>query len=273
TDEGLKYAASSTAQNNASEGFSYLRRASIQDSTSASQNMDLMAAYVDDRAAGKFDVAPGEVTNDMRKGVLNDMSRQRTGSGADQEALKNDMRAWSIRRYDDYLDTSKTGNHVRKDIAGYRYKGGAGVEAHRATGEGVSARVRGAVTDNSFEDPRPGNLKGPDVDGGINRQQTRRGVVNQIYEDNGAFDFGSNAFKQAGRDVASPFVPQSEEPDARNLPGMNPSRGTGPQTPDSMQEKRGRSAIDGRPVMPADFHIPEESAARLEEMLKKLGGK
>ena len=162
---------------------------------------------------------------------------------------------------------------MKRDIAGYRNKGGAGVEAHRAAGEGVSDRVRGAVADNLFEDPRLGNLKGPNVDGGINRQQTRRGVVNQIYEGNGAFDFGSNAFKQAGRDAASPFVPQPEEPDARNLLGMNPSRRTGPQTPDSMQEKRGRSAIDGRPVQLTDFHIPEESATRLEEMLKKLGGK
>jgi len=232
-----------------------------------------MTAYVDDQAAGKFDVAPEEVTNDMRKSVLDDMSQQRTGSGADQEALKNDMRSWSIRRYDDYLDTPKTGNHVMRDVAGYRNRASAGVEAHSAAGESVSDRVKGAVADNSFEDPRPGNIKAPDVDGGINRQQTRRGVVNEIYEDNGAFDFGGNAFKQAGRDAASPFVQQPEEPDARNLPGMTPGGGTGPQTQDSIQGKRGNSALDGRPAQPTDFYIPEESLQRMDEMLKKLGGK
>jgi conjugal transfer mating pair stabilization protein TraG len=273
TDAGQTYAASSSAQDNASEGFSYLRRASVQDTTSASQNMDLMTAYVDDRAVEKFDVLPGEVTNDMRKSVLDDMNQQRTGGGADQEALKNDMRAWSIRRYDDYLDTPKTGNHVMRNVAGYRNRASEGVEAHSAAGESVSDRVKGAVADNSFEDPRPGNIKAPDAGGGINRQQTRRGVVNEIYEDNGAFDFGGNAFKQAGRDAASPFVPQPEEPDARNLPGMSPGGGTGPQPPDSMQEKRGNSAVDGRPAQSADFRVPEESLQRMEEMLKKLGGK
>ena len=273
TDEGMKYAASSTAQNNAAEGFSYLRRTSIQDSTSASQNMDLMAAYVDDRAARKFNVAPEAVTNDMRKGVLNDMSRQRTGSGVDQEALKNDMRAWSSRRYDDYLDTAKTGNHVRRNIAGYRNRADAGVEAHRAAGESVSGQVEGAVADNSFEDPRPGNIEAPDVDGGINRQQTRRGVVNEIYADNGTFDFGSNPFKQVGRDVASPFTPQPEEPDARNLPGMNPSGGNGPKTPDSFREKREISTVDGRSSRQNDFHIPKVAMEKLEEMLKNLEGK
>jgi conjugal transfer mating pair stabilization protein TraG len=273
TDVGQKYAASSSSQDNASEGFSYLRRASIQDTTSASQNMDLMTAYVDDRAAGKFDIAPGDVTNGMRKSVLDDMNQQRIGSGADQESLNNDMRAWSTRRYDDYLDTPKTGNHVMRDVAGYRNRAGAGVESHRAVGEDVSGRVRGAVADNSFEDPRPGTIKGPNVEAGVNHQQTRRGVVNEIYEDNGAFDFGGNAIKQAGRDAASPFVPQPEEPDARNLPGMNPSGETGPQTTDSLQEKRGNSAIDGRPVHPTEFHIPEESLQRMDEMLKELGGK
>ncbi len=201
------------------------------------------------------------------------MSRQRTGSGADQQALKDDMRAWSIRRYDDYLDTPKTGNHVMRDVAEYRNRASAGVEAHRAAGESVSGRVKGAVSDNSFEDPRQGNIKAPDVDGRINRQQTRRGVVNEIYEDNGAFDFGGNAFKEAGRDAASPFVPQPEEPDARNLPGMTAGGGAGPRTLDSAQGKRGSSAIDGRPAQSADFHIPEESLQRMEEMLKKLGGK
>jgi conjugal transfer mating pair stabilization protein TraG len=273
TDAGQKYAASSSAQDNASEGFSYLRRASIQDTTSASQNMDLMTAYVDDRAAGKFDVVPGEVTNDMRKSVLNDMSQQRTGNGADQEALKNDMRAWSIRRYDDYLDTPQTGNHVVRDVAGYRNSAGAGVDSHRVAGEGVSVRVKGAVADNSFEDPRPGNTSVPNVAGGVNRQETRRGVVNEIYEDNGVFDFGSNPLKQVGRDVSSPFVPQPEEPDARTLPGMSSGGGTGPQTPDSIQGERGNSVIDGRPAQPIDFHIPEESLRRMDEMLKKLGGK
>lgn len=273
TDAGQNYAASSAAQDNASEGFSYLRRASVQDTTSASQNMDLMTAYVDDRASGKFNVAPGEVTNNMRKSVLEDMNQQRTGSGSDQEALKNDMRSWSTRRYDDYLDTPKTGDTVMRDVAGYRNRASAGVETHRATGESVSARVEGAVADNSFKDPRPGDIKAPDVGGGINRQQTRRGVTNEIYEDNGAFDFGSNTFKQAGRGAGSPFVPQPEEPDARNLAGMSPSRDPGPQSPDLMQGKRGNSAIDGRPAQSSDFRIPKESLQRMEEMLEKLGGK
>ena len=272
TDSGRKYAASSSAQDNAAEGFSYLRRASMQDTTSASQNMDLMAAYVGDRAGRKFGVSPGEVTSHMQMSVLEDMNRQRIGDSSEQEALKNDMREWSTQRYHDSFDNPLTGGHVMGDIAKYQYNAGDGVGSHRIVADGLSGRVETAVADNSFDDPRPGSIKAPDIKEGINRQQTRRGVNNEIYEDNGAFDFGGNAFKQVGRDVASPFNPQPEEPDARNLPGMNPSKVV-PQTLDSFQGEKGNSVFDGRPSQVETFHIPEEAVKKLEEVLRELEGK
>ena len=273
TDAGHKYAASQSAQDNAAEGFSYLRRASVQDVTSTSQNMDLEAAYVNDRAANKFGVAPGGVTDEIRMSVLDDMNRQRTGSGEDQEALKNDRQRWLKGLYASHLDNAETGNHVLRDIAGYRSHASGGVNSHRARGMEVSSRVEAAVEDNSFNDPRPDDIKAPDIEGGLDRRHDRRGVVNEIYEDNGAFDFGSNAFRQMGRDVASPFTPQPEEPDARNLTGMTRGGNASPKTSYSAQGKQGRSTVDGQPAGQNNFHIPKAAMDKMDEMLKKLDGK
>lgn len=185
---------SQSAQDNAAEGFSYLRRASTQDVTSSSQNMDLEAAYVNDRAAGKFGVAPSAVTNGMRMEALDDMNRQRTGSGAEQEALKNDRNEWIKGLYASHLDNAATGNHVLRDIARYQNHAEGGVKTHHDAGEGVAGRVNDAISDNTFNDPRPGDIKAPNVEDGLSRRANRRGANNAIYEDNGVY----NLYRQVG---------------------------------------------------------------------------
>jgi len=264
TSSGRDYAVSSAARDNAAEGWSHVREAMTRDTTSTGVTMDLMKAYVDDRARSDY----GEVSNETRMRVLDDMNRQRTGSGEGQDSLAGDINAWVRRRYDDYLDTPKTGNHVMRDIASIRNRVGAGIEGHRQEGSSVVDRANAAVGDNSFSDPRQG-LDGPDLEKAKQRREVRRGVIDQIYQDNGGFDFGSNPLKQLGRDVASPFVPQPQEPDARNMPGMDP-QGPGEQTPERWQPLRGGSVFDANRPPRSTFRMTEKEQKRLEEMLKKL---
>ncbi|WP_172399759.1 conjugal transfer protein TraG N-terminal domain-containing protein [Geothermobacter hydrogeniphilus] len=182
TSAGRDYAASTSAADNASEGFSYLREVATRNTTSTAFTTDLMTGYVDDRAKEMMADEPGRYQdlNAARRAVLDDMNRQRLGTGVEQDALNRDINAWTMRHYDDYLDTSTTGNSVMRDIAHTRNRVDAGVREHRAAGEAAAGRAKEAVADNTFEDPRPGKIGPPDVPGVVGARETRKQAVQDV---------------------------------------------------------------------------------------------
>jgi len=174
TTAGRAYAASTSAQTNGAEGWSYLREAVTRDTTSADQNMEMMTAYAMDRAQRQY----GIVNEQGIMAVLDDMAAARTGSGQEQNALNKDIESWLAGRYK-LLDTEKDGNWVLRDRAAIHNRVALQVEQRREVGEGAAERARDAVAEISFTDPRPGGLKTP-TDSVSRKREARRNAMESL---------------------------------------------------------------------------------------------
>jgi len=185
TSAGRDYAKSSSAQDNGAEGFSYLREASVRNTTSTGFTTELMTGFVNDRAAERMQDEPGKYQdmNAARRAVLDDINRKRLGTGEEQNALNRDIKAWTMRNYDAYWDAPKDGNHVVRDIAHTRNLVSAGVQEHRTAGEAAAGRAETAVADNTFKDPRPGNMPAPDVPGVVGKRAARKQAIQDVKND------------------------------------------------------------------------------------------
>lgn len=283
TSAGRDYAASTVAQDNAAEGWSYLREAATRDTTSAEQNMELMTAYAMDRARSQY----GEVSEKTLVAVSEEMASARTGNGLQQNALNQDMEGWLSERYK-LLDTEKDGNWVLRDKAAIHNRVTGVLDQRRELGEGASERAREAVEDNSYADPRPGNLIEPS-ESVEERREARRMGVEHLYDDDGTYDFSSNSFKRVGREIARPMIPQPRVPDVREWVqkpaesnSLKPVTNAGsnslvPVTPSKKTDSVAPHAIEDSAFAPHDVRNPEpkpkmdkEAFARLEEKLRRL---
>jgi conjugal transfer mating pair stabilization protein TraG len=286
TSAGRDYAASAAAQNNAAEGWSYLREAATRDTTSTEQNMELMTAYAMDRARWQH----GVVDEQSVMAVLDDMAAARSGSGQQQNALNKEIEGWLGERYK-LLDTGKDGNWVLRDKAAILNRVTGMLEPRRDAGEGAAERAKAAVADNTFDDPRPGDLRAP-TDTVEERREARRMGVEHMYDDDGTYDMTSNAFKRLGREIGRPMIPTPRAPDVRewsrkpgeslkpvdsaervnSLSPVESEKMTNSITPLSTYggpyDVRGISYSPPKP--PETPKTDKEAFARLEEKLRKL---
>lgn len=273
TSEGLKYASSLSAQDIGKEGYSFVQEAVTRDTTSTAQDMELMTAYAMRRA--ERDYGSANIGNIER--AATDVSAQRAGSAKEQNALNKDIQDFIASRYKT-LDNKQDGNWVlrEKTAIGNRVK--AEIGSIRKQTDEAAAAATSATGDNTFMDPRPNIFKGP-TDHAREAVEARRGAITSIYEDNGAFDFGSNSLKQLGRDLARPMVPQPDIPDATKMVGgpQDDIKGPAPQTPAYLNTTsqngistlgNGTESASGR-----GWEIVPDELKRLEDLSKKLDGR
>ena len=182
TSAGRDYIASTAAQDNAAEGWSYLREAATRDTTSADQNMELMTAYAMDRARRRF----GGVDEKGIMAVLEDMAAARSGDGHQQNALNKDGEGWLAERYR-LLDTEKDGNWVLRNRASIQNRVTGDLGGRKEIGEDAGERAKGAVGNHTYTDPRPGDIPTP-TDKVRSAREARRQEVEQSYDENPAPD-------------------------------------------------------------------------------------
>jgi conjugal transfer mating pair stabilization protein TraG len=272
TSEGLKYTSSLSAQDIGKEGYSFIQEAATRDTASTAQDMELMTSYAMHRAERVY--GSSSIENIERTAA--DVSAQRTGSANEQNALNKDIQDFIASRYKT-LDNERDGNRVLRDQVAARTRAEAESGGVRRQAGAAATAATAATEDNAYADPRPDNLKRP-TDHAREAAQARRGATNAIYEDNGAFDFGSNSLKQLGRDLARPMVPQPDAPDARKMVGapQEDIKGPGPQTPASLNTNppNGISTLGGTErTFGEDWDMDLEAQKRLEELSKKLDGR
>jgi conjugal transfer mating pair stabilization protein TraG len=205
-----------------------------------------------------------------------DIAALRTGTAEEQNALNKDIQGFIASRYNT-LDNEQDGNRVLQDkaIIQNRVTGSVG-EIRRQAGTAAASAVI-ATQDNSYDDSRQ-SIAGP-TDHAQNAANSRRGAISAAYDDNGAFDFGSNSLKQIGRDLARPMVPQPATPDARTIVG-GPSddiKGPTPHTPSELNDNlpSGISTLGNGAggSNKTTWEIDSESLKRLDELSKQLDGK
>ncbi len=272
TSEGLKYASSLSAQEIGKEGYSFVQEAVARDTTSTAQDMELMTAYAMHRA--ERDYGSANIENIER--AVTDVAAQRAGSAKDQNTLNKDIRDFIASRYKT-LDNEHDGNRVLGDSAALLNRVETDIWSLKKQADAAAIAATSATGDNTFMDPRPNNFKGP-TDHAREAAEARRGAINAAFEDNGAFDFGSNSLKQLGRDLARPMVPQPDVPDARKMVGgpQDEIKGPGPQTPVKLNTNPPKAlstlghGTEGAPEVP--WEIDPEELKRLEKLSKKLDG-
>jgi conjugal transfer mating pair stabilization protein TraG len=273
TSEGRKYASSLSAQDVGKEGYSYIQEAAARDTSSTAQDMELMTAYAMHRAEREY----GSASIENIERAATDVATLRTGTAEEQNTLNKDIQGFIAARYKT-LDNEQDGNRVLRDKAAIQNLVSDDVSGIKRQARTAAAAATSATKDNTYDDPRPDEIKGP-TDHARKAAETRRGVINAAYEDKGAFDFGSNALKQLGRDLARPMVPQPDAPDARKLTGgpNDEIRNPAPQTPAELNANlpngistlgKGAEGASG-----AGWEIDSESLKRLEELSNKLDGR
>ncbi|MBE0584651.1 MAG: hypothetical protein IH612_12950 [Desulfofustis sp.] len=272
TSEGRKYASSLSAQDVGKEGYSYIQEAAARDTTSTAQDMELMTAYAMDRSQREY----GSASIENIERTATDIAAQRTGSAEGQNALNEDIQSFIANRYRTF-DNEQDGNGVLRDRAAIHNRVKRGVEILRAQAGPAASEAKAATIDNRFDDPRPQDIVGP-TNHAEKAADNRRGAINAAYEDNGAFDFGSNPMKQLGRDLARPMIPQPESPDARSLVGHPGAeiKGAALSTPTSLNTNppRGMSTLGNDEGKSGEnWDIDPESLKRLEELSQKLDGR
>ncbi len=272
TSEGLKYAASLSTQDIGKEGYSYVQEATARDTASTAQDMELMTSYAMQRA--KKDYGSANIVNIERAAA--DIAAQRTGSAIEQQALNKDIQDFIEGRYN-ILDNEPDGNLVLREQATIRNRIASEVDGVRRQSDAVASAAIAVTGDNTLVDPRPNNINLP-TERAREASEARRGAINAAYEDNGAFDFGSNPLKQLGRDLARPMIPQPDAPDARKLVGGPQYEIKGPsrQTPVDINTNppKGISTLgrDTEMTTRGPWGIDPEALKNLEKLSKKLDG-
>ena len=272
TAEGRKYVSSLSAQDIGKEGYSYIQEAAARDTTSTAQDMELMTAYAMDRSQREY----GSASIENIERTATDIAAQRTGSAEDQNGLNKDIQGFIADRYRT-LDNEQNGNWVLRDKAAIQNKVTGSVGNLREQAGSAASEAKAATTGNHFEDPRPLDIAGPS-NHAEKAADTRRGAINAAYDDNGAFDFGSNTLKQLGRDLARPMIPQPDSPDARSLVGGPGALFKDPSSPTPMSlnanPPNGTSTLgDVEPASDKNWDIDPASLKRLEELSQKLEGR
>lgn len=273
TSEGRKYASSLSAQVVGKEGYSYLQEAATRDTTSTAQDMELMSAYAMHRAERDY----GSSSIDNIERAATDVATQRAGSAKEQNALNRDIQDFISSRYQT-LDNEQDGNRVLRDKATIQNRVEPEIRSVKKQAAAAATESASATRDNTYVDPRPNNINLP-TDHARAAAEARRGAINAVYEDNGAFDFGSNTLKQLGRDLARPMVPQPDAPDARKVVGgpQEEIKGPGPQTPASLNKNppKGISTLGSGTERSSGrgWNMDQEALKRLEEFSQKLDGK
>jgi conjugal transfer mating pair stabilization protein TraG len=271
TSEGRKYASSLSAQDIGKEGYSYIQEAAARDTTSTAQDMELMTAYAIDRSQREY----GSTSIENIERTATDIAAQRTGSAEAQSALNKDIQGFIADRYRN-LDNEQNGNWVLRDKAAIQNTVTGRVGNLREQAGSAANDAKAATADNRFDDPRPLDIAGP-TNHAEKAADSRRGAINAAYNDNGAFDFGSNTFKQLGRDLARPMIPQPESPDARSLVGGPSATFKEPSpTPTALNTNPpGGISTLGNVGAKSDknWDIDSASLKRLEELSQKLEGK
>ena len=273
TSEGLKYASSLSAQDIGKEGYSFVQEAVARDTASTAQDMELMTSYAMYRAERDY----GSTNIENIERASTDVAAQRVGSAKEQNALNKDIQDFIAGRYKS-LDNEQDGNWVLRDKAAIRNRVETDIGSVRKQADAAAATAISATGDNTYVDPRPNNIQGP-TDHAREAAEARRGAINAVYEDNGAFDFGSNTLKQVGRDLARPMVPQPDTPDARKMVGgpQDEIKGPGPQTPVSLNTNPpdgiSTLGIGKESASEGGWDINLEELKRLEELSKKLDGR
>jgi len=231
-----------------------------------------MSAYAMHRAERDY----GSSSIDNIERAVTDVATQRTGSAMEQNALNRDIQDFIARRYQT-LDNEQDGNRVLRDKAAIQNRVDSEVGIVKKQAAAAATESASATRDNTYVDPRPNNINLP-TDHARAAAEARRGAINAIYEDNGAFDFGSNTLKQFGRDLARPMVPPPDAPDARKMVGdpQEEIKGPGPQTPENLNtnEPNGISTL-GFGVDRSSrggWEMDLASLKKLEELSKKLNG-
>ena len=272
TSEGRKYASSLSAQDVGKEGYSFIQEAAARDTTSTAQDMELMTAYAMHRAERDY----GSTSIENIEQAATDIAAQRTGAAKEQNALNKDIQDFIADRYK-ILDNEQDGNRVLRDKAAIRNRVAADFGGVRGQADAAATAATEATGDNIYVDPRPNDIDRP-TDHARDASEARRGAISAVYEDNGAFDFGSNSLKQLGRDLARPMVPQPDAPDARKIVGgpQDEIKGPGPQTPVNLNTNppNGISTLGGGTgrASGGGWEVDPEALKRLEDLSKKLDG-
>jgi len=272
TSEGRKYASSLSAHDIGKEGYSYVQEAATRDTTSTAQDMELMTAYAIHRA--QRDYGTGSIENIER--TATDIAAQRTGSAEEQNTLNKDIQSFIADRYR-ILDNEQDGNPVLREKAAIQNSVTGAVGNLREQAGSAANEAKVATNDNLYNDPRPQDMARP-TNHAERAADSRSEAINAIYEDNGAFDFGSNSLKQLGRDLARPMIPQPDSPDARTIsggPGVE-IKEPAPPTPTSLNTKPpgGISTMGNvERISGGNWNINPESLKRLEELTQKLDGR
>jgi conjugal transfer mating pair stabilization protein TraG len=272
TSEGRKYASSLSAQDVGKEGYSFIQEAVARDTTSTAQDMELMTAYGMQRAGRDY----GSASIENIERAATDVAAQRAGSAKEQNALNRDIQDFIASRYQT-LDNEQDGNRVLRDKAAIQNRVESEIGSVKTQAVAAATESASATRDNTYVDPRPNNINLP-TDHAPAAAEARRGAINAVYEDNGAFDFGSNTLKQLGRDLARPMAPQPDAPDARKIVGgpQDEIKGPGPQAPENLNTNppQGISTLglSSESASGGGWQVDPEALKRLEKLSKKLNG-
>jgi conjugal transfer mating pair stabilization protein TraG len=233
--EALSYASTLSESTTGKEGHSYIQKARETKASSAQVDQDMQTAYIADRAQRTH----GNTSADSVQQTIGEINSQQIGPPAQQKALMNDMKDFTMKRYDGVQD-----GVVQGAISQEKAITIGQIEGVKGDAVPAGSRARTAVDDNAFKDPRQG-VSGPDEARVDHNVAERKNVINAIQADDGGFDYGTNPVKQLHRDVASIAVPQPDAPDARTLPGKPGNQIDAPGTPVSHEQLRqsGRGEI------------------------------
>jgi conjugal transfer mating pair stabilization protein TraG len=190
--------------------------------------------------------------------------------------LNRDIQDFIEGRYN-ILDNEPDGNLVLREQATIRNRIASEVGGVRIQSDAVASAATAVTGDNTFVDPRPKNIN-PPTERAREAAEARRGAINAAYEDNGAFDFGSNPLKQLGRDLARPMIPQPDAPDARKMVGgpQYEMKGPGQQTPVDINATppKGISTLgrDTGMTPRGSWEMDPEALKNLEKLSRNLDG-
>lgn len=208
--EALSYASTLSESTTGKEGHSFIQKAQETKASSVQVDQDMQTAYIADRAQRTH----GDTSADSVQQTIGEINSQQIGSASQQKALMDDMKDFTMNRYQGVKDGA-----IQRSISQEKETTTGQIQEVKSDAVPAGTRAKAAVADNtSFKDPRQG-IRGPDKARVGHNVAERNNVVSAIKADDGAFDFGTNPVKQLGRDVASVASPQPEIPDARTLPG------------------------------------------------------
>ena len=233
--EALSYASTLSESTTGKEGHSFIQKARETKASSAQVDQDMQTAYIADRAQRTH----GDTSANSVQQTIGEINSQQIGTPAQQKALMDDMKDFTMKRYDGVQD-----GVVQGAISQEKAITTGQIEGVKGDVVPAGSRARAAVDDNAFKDPRQG-VSGPDEARVDHNVAERKNVINAILADDGGFDYGTNPVKQLHRDVASIAVPQPDAPDARTLPGKPGNQIDAPGTPVSHEQLRqsGRGEI------------------------------